>query len=59
MYFIVVAIGGEDDTNYNELSGIATRPVDSNIYRVEKISQLQTLQLPVVLSFCNGKSFFE
>ena len=54
MYFIVIAIGGRQDTNYNELSGIASRPVEENIYQIERISQLETLQLDTIQSICNG-----
>ena len=54
MYFIVIAIGGRQDTNYNELSGIASRPVAENIYQIERISQLETLQLDTIQSICNG-----
>ena len=55
MYFIVIAIGGRQDTNYNELSGIASRPVDDNIFQIERISQLETLQLDAIQSICNGE----
>ena len=54
MYFTVIAIGGTQDTNYNELSGIASRPVDKNIHQIERISQLETLQLDAIQSVCNG-----
>lgn len=51
----MIAIGGRQDTNYNELSGIASAPVDENIYQVERISQLETLQLDAIQSFCDGE----
>ena len=52
-HIIVVSVG--KDLNMVELEGIASEPKDFNIYRVESISTLPSIQQQIITSFCDGK----
>ena len=50
---MVVAVG--EDINRQELEGIASDPKDENIFTVDSIRDLSSLQRNIVFSICDGE----
>ena len=56
----VVVVVPEGDSNSLTFQGIASRPVDYNIFAVPSFAQLENVKDAVVSAMCNGKArFFE
>ena len=53
IHLMVVAVG--EDINRQELEGIASDPKDENIFTVDSIRDLPSLQRNITFSICDGE----